>query len=72
MDEKELRKNIGENIRVLRAKKRLSQEGLSNLSELSKNYVTNIENEQVNPSILVMTKLADALGVTVNDLIYKQ
>jgi len=70
MDEKELRKRIGDNLRVLRAKSRLLQEGLAEKAQISPKYLTKIENEQVNPSILVLFKLATALEVTVNDIAY--
>lgn len=70
MEDKELKKRIGDNLRILRAKLRVSQECLAEKAEISPKYLTQIENEKVNPSILIVFKLARALGVTVNDLIY--
>jgi DNA-binding XRE family transcriptional regulator len=70
VNEKELRKRIGDNLRVFRAKGRLSQEGLAEKAGISPKYLTQIENENANPSILIIFKLAKALDVTVNDIIY--
>lgn len=69
MEDKELKKRIGDNLRISRAKIRISQENLAEIAGISPKYLTQIENEKVNPSILVMFKLAKALNVTVNDLI---
>lgn len=69
MKELFLRKNIADNLRIQRAKLRLSQESLAEKAGISTKYLTQIENENVNPSILVVVKLATALNITVNDLI---
>ena len=70
MKENELRKKIGDNLRVLRAKQRISQENLAEKANISTKYLTRIENEKVNPSILVLLKLAISLDVTINDIVY--
>lgn len=70
MDKLEIRKNIADNIRQLRAKQRISQELLAEKAQLSQQYIYKIENEYVNPSVEVLIKIADALGVTLNDLVY--
>jgi len=70
MDKLEIRKNIADNIRQLRAKQRISQEFLAEKAQLSQQYIYKIENEYVNPSVEVLIKIADALGVTLNDLVY--
>jgi transcriptional regulator with XRE-family HTH domain len=68
--EKQLRKNIADKLRIYRAKERISQEQLAEKSNLTQTYVYKLENEMANPSIFVILKLAKALNVTVNDLIY--
>lgn len=68
--EKQLRKNIADRLRIYRAKERISQEQLAEKSNLTQTYVYKLENEMANPSIFVILKLAKALNVTVNDLIY--
>ncbi len=70
MDNKQLNKNIADNLRQIRAKKRISQDKLAELTEISQQYICKIENEKVNPSIYVLYKISKELEITVNDLIY--
>ncbi len=70
MDETQLRKNIAGNIRQYRAKNKISQEKLYDITGISQQHISNIENENANPSVLILIKIADALGVTLNDLVY--
>ena len=70
MDAAVLNKNIADNLRQIRAKKRISQDELADLCGISQQYVCKIENENVNPSIYILWKIAEALEVTVNDLVY--
>jgi transcriptional regulator with XRE-family HTH domain len=58
----------GRNIRELRKKKRMSLDQLSDLSGVSKSYISYIERGlQTNPSLSVLGKMAKALDV---ELIY--
>ncbi|MBQ8459231.1 helix-turn-helix transcriptional regulator [bacterium] len=70
MDAKILNKNIAENLRKIRAIKRISQDDLANICDISQQYICKIEKEKVNPSILILYKIANALEITVNDLVY--
>ena len=71
MDEQEklLRKNIADKLRIYRAKERLSQEQLAEKANLTQTYIYKIENEMVNPSIFVIFKLSKALNVSIDSLI---
>lgn len=70
MNIKATREIIATNLRKFRAIKRISQEELAELSDLRQQYICSIENAKVNPSIFTMMKIAEALNVSVNDLIY--
>lgn len=70
MNEKEIKNIIAGNIRQYRAKQKISQEKLSEITGISQQHISNIENEQVNPSIEVLLAIANALKVTINDLVY--
>ena len=70
MNDQQIKQNIASNIRQYRAKKKISQEKLSDLTGISQQHISNIENEQVNPSIELLMKISDALEVTLNDLVY--
>jgi len=61
---------IGKNIRHYRKKLGLSQDKLSKLAEVAYNTVVKIESgENPNPTIDTLTKIAKALGVSIDDLI---
>lgn len=70
MNDNELRKRIADNLRQLRAKNRISQEKLAEISGVSQQHIYKIENELVKPSVEKLLQIANALSVTVNDLIY--
>lgn len=70
MEIKDLKKNMAANLRQLRAKSKLSQKKLSEMTGISQQFICNIETEKVNPSVETMLKIANALGVKLNDLVY--
>lgn len=59
-----LRKVLGANVRRLRSDNKLSQEELAFEAEIDRTYVSQIERAAINPSLLVVHKVAKALGVT--------
>ncbi len=72
MDNKQLNKNTADNLRQIRARKRISQDNLAEMCEIIQQYICKIENEKVNPSIHILFKIAEALEITINDLIYNK
>jgi transcriptional regulator with XRE-family HTH domain len=60
---------VGENVRALRLAKSMTQEQLAFAAELDLTYIGGIERGRRNPSLLVMARIADALGATLADLI---
>lgn len=65
----EISKKLGENLKKVRAKNKLSQGALAQLLEVDKGYISNIENGKKNPTLATIQRLADALGVTADELI---
>jgi len=62
--------NIGENIKKYRAKLGLSQEELAKKSGVKYTTLTKIESNVIKkPSVIVMAKIAKALGVSIEKLI---
>ena len=59
----DIRKRVGRNVRRIRREKNWSQEELSFQSDLHQTYISGIENGARNPTVVVIQKLADALGV---------
>jgi len=60
---------IGENIRKYRLQKDMSQDRLSKLADVAFHTIVKIESgETPNPTIETVRKIADALGVSIDDL----
>ncbi len=59
---------FGENVRALREKRELTQERLSELSELDQTYISGIENGSRNPTILSIARIAKSLKVSASEL----
>lgn len=63
---------ISEGIKSLRSQHKLTQTKLAELAGIPRATIANMESEQSNPSITLVVKVAQALGVSVDDLISKQ
>jgi len=62
--------NISENVKKYRTKQGLSQEEFAKKSDVKYTTLTKIESSVIKkPSVLVMAKIAKALGVNIEDLI---
>ncbi|MCX5866109.1 MAG: helix-turn-helix domain-containing protein [Proteobacteria bacterium] len=62
-------KSLGDKVRTIRREKNLTQQELGNLSDLSYKYVGEIERAEKNPSIKVLSRIANALNVDLIELI---
>jgi len=63
---------IAKNIKKYREKKRISQDKLSKLASITLHTITKIESRATpDPRIETVKKIADALGVSVDDLLKK-
>lgn len=54
--------NIGEKIKSLRLQNGLTQEELANRTELSKGFISQVENDLTSPSIATLVDILQALG----------
>jgi transcriptional regulator with XRE-family HTH domain len=63
------RHRVGRNVRLLRQQKGLTQEKLAVDSEIDLTYMGGIERGRRNPSLMVMVRIAKALGVPLTDLL---
>ncbi len=61
-----LQKDIGEIIIERRKELRINQSHLSEVCEISKNTLYKIERGQANPSLKILTKILDVLGLEVS------
>ncbi len=60
---------FGRNVRKLRQQKKLTQEKLAFEAEIDLTYVGGIERGKRNPSLLVMARIADSLGTSLQKLL---
>lgn len=58
---------IGLMIKELRLKKQLTQEELADRCELTKGYISQLENDLTSPSIATLADILNALGTTMSD-----
>ncbi|MGB9791148.1 MAG: helix-turn-helix domain-containing protein [Thermacetogeniaceae bacterium] len=58
-----IQKIVGENIRLLRRSKKMSQEKLAEMTGVSGSYIGYLERGERTPSLDLLAKIADALGV---------
>lgn len=62
-------KELGKVIRVKRESKGLTQVELANKSGLDRNYIGMVERGERNPSYLSLQKIAQGLGLPVDEMI---
>ena len=60
---------FGKAVRALRIERGLSQERLAELSEIHRTYIGDVERGTRNIALLNMSKIADALSVSLSGLI---
>ena len=63
---------LAKNVRSLRKDIGLSQEDLAFECEIDRTYISKVERGIANPSLLVLNRLAEVLGVEIKDLLKKK
>lgn len=64
-----LRQNLAGNLRRLRAERGLSQDDFAALVEVHRTYINHLEHAKRSPTIDVIERMADRLGIDPCDLI---
>ena len=62
-------KKLGQNMKRIRLAKQMSQGDICRKLEVDRAYISNVESGNKNPTLSTITKLAKALGVSVNELL---
>ena len=62
-------KKLGENLKKLRLKKKMSQGDLAKALDVDRAYISNIENGRMNPTLSTLEKIAKALKASIKDLV---
>ncbi len=63
--------DTGNKIKAMRVKLQLTQEELANRCELTKSYISLLENNKTSPSIQTLTHILEVLGTTLSDFFYE-
>lgn len=61
------RMDIGQRIKALRVAQQMTQEEVANRSDLTKGFISQLENDATSPSIATLTQILDVLGVSLAD-----
>jgi len=64
----DVRARIGWNLRRLRKERGVTQEDLATDSGIDRGYISGVERGVRNPSVSVLVRIADAIGVDVSEL----
>lgn len=63
----DIKLKVGQRIKELRKKLKLSQEGLAYEAEVDRTYVTDVENGRRNVSLEILERLIKALNVSIGE-----
>jgi transcriptional regulator with XRE-family HTH domain len=64
----DVRNRVGLNLQNARRERGISQEELAHLAKVHQTYLSGVERGKRNPSILVLYRIAAALGLDIEDL----
>jgi transcriptional regulator with XRE-family HTH domain len=62
-------KKLGQNLKKIRTQKGISQGDISRKLDMDRGYISRLENGMKNPTLSTIQKIADFLGVGIDDLI---
>jgi len=65
----QISKILGQNIKRIRLKKRMSQGDICRAIDMDRSYMSAIESGKKNVTLVVLEKLANALDVSVDELL---
>ena len=65
----EASKQLGQNLKRIRTKKGISQGDIARELEVSRGYISTIENGKTNPTLSTIARISKALGVTNDELL---
>lgn len=65
----EISSKLGLNLKRIRIKKKMSQGDIARALDVHRAYVSGVENGKRNPTLATIQKLADALGVSADELL---
>ncbi|MFS1513602.1 helix-turn-helix domain-containing protein [Chengkuizengella sp. SCS-71B] len=61
--------SVGKNIKRVRKAKKITQNELANMSNMSRSYLADIERDRYNPSVVSLKRIAESLEINLSSLI---
>lgn len=68
----DVRERIGLNLQRLRRERGLSQEELAHRANIHQTYLSGVEQGERNPSVNVLQRVAEALGIDIGELVRRR
>lgn len=68
MDDRSILNTVSDNIRLARLQRRISQEKLAEMVDISTKYLNMIENRKANPTVVIIIRICQALGIDLNTI----
>ena len=65
----EISSKLGQNLKRIRMKKKMSQGDIARALVVHRAYISGIENGKRNPTLATIQKLANALGISADELL---
>ncbi len=65
----EVSSKFGQNLKRIRMKKKMSQGDIARVLDIHRAYISGIENGKRNPTLATIQKLANALGISADELL---
>lgn len=62
-------KKLGKNLKRIRTTKGIAQADIARSLGVSRGFVSNVENGKTNPTLATITKLANSVGVSADELL---
>lgn len=62
-------KKLGKNLKKIRTQKNITQSEIAKQLNVNRSFVSNLENGKTNPTLSTITKLAQVLKVSANELL---
>ena len=60
---------LGQNLKRIRTEKNISQGDIAESLGVSRGFVSNLENGKTNPTLATITRIANAVGVSTDELL---
>lgn len=68
----DVRRRVGLNLVELRRRRELSQEELADRARIHLTYLSGVERGRRNPSLLILNRIAEALGADIEELMRRR